>query len=145
MHDKGNEENVFDRVDYQISNADSLHTNLQFTRSWFQTPNSFDQQNATAWNCQVVDHNATRSANGAACWSRGPALADQDLQHCALLDPRAQRLTTLFTLGAFVRHDEYNYYPSGNPFADLSPDLQSETVGQYRTLTNAGLAPTSPM
>ena len=44
MHDKGNEENIFDRVDYQISNKDSLQTNLQFTRSWFQTPNSFDRQ-----------------------------------------------------------------------------------------------------
>ena len=44
MHDKGNEENIFDRVDCQISNKDSIHANLQFTRSWFQTPNSFDQQ-----------------------------------------------------------------------------------------------------
>ena len=44
MHDKGNEENIFDRVDYQFSNADSLHFNLGFTRSWFQTPNSFDSE-----------------------------------------------------------------------------------------------------
>ena len=28
MHDKGNEENVFDRLDFQISPADSLHLNL---------------------------------------------------------------------------------------------------------------------
>ena len=56
MHDKGNEENIFDRVDYQLSNADSIHINLQFTRSWFQTPNSFDQQNATAWSGVVVDN-----------------------------------------------------------------------------------------
>ncbi len=48
--------------------------------------------------------------------------------------------TTVFTLGAFVRRDAYNYYPSANPFADLgAPDLQSETVSQNRTLTNAGL------
>jgi hypothetical protein len=48
--------------------------------------------------------------------------------------------TTVFTLGAFVRRDQYNYYPSGNPFADLAPaGLQAETVGQNRTLTNAGL------
>src|SRR5205085_2336823 len=39
MHAKGNEENVFDRLDFQLSNADSLHLNLGFTRSWFQTPN----------------------------------------------------------------------------------------------------------
>ncbi len=30
------------------------------------------------------------------------------------------------------------YYPSGNPFADLTPDLQSETIGQNRRLTNLG-------
>jgi len=46
--------------------------------------------------------------------------------------------SAVFTLGAFVRRDEYNYYPSGNPFADLGP-IQAETIGQYRTLTNTGL------
>jgi hypothetical protein len=46
---------------------------------------------------------------------------------------------TVFTLGAFVRRDQFNYYPSGNPFADLAPDLQQETLSQDRTLTNAGL------
>jgi len=48
----------------------------------------------------------------------------------------------VFTLRTFVRHDQYNYYPSGNPFADLAPGgLQAETVGQDRTLTNAGIRP----
>jgi hypothetical protein len=47
---------------------------------------------------------------------------------------------TVFTLGAYVRRDAYNYYPSANPFADLGPPgVQSETVGQDRTLTNSGL------
>ncbi len=45
---------------------------------------------------------------------------------------------TVFTLGGFVRRDQYNYYPSDNPFADLGP-IQQETVAQHRTLTNAGL------
>ena len=45
MHDKGNEENIFDRVDFQLSQADSIHVNLGFTRSWFQTPNAFDNLN----------------------------------------------------------------------------------------------------
>src|SRR5580693_9420733 len=49
FHDKGNQENIFDRVDYQISTADSIHLNLGYSRSWFQTPNSFDSENATAW------------------------------------------------------------------------------------------------
>src|ERR1035438_10018401 len=44
MHDKGNEENIFDRVDYQLSSADSIHLNFGYSRSWFQNPNSFDQQ-----------------------------------------------------------------------------------------------------
>jgi hypothetical protein len=45
----------------------------------------------------------------------------------------------VFTLGGFVRRDQYNYYPSANPFADLSPSLQAETVEQDRTLANAGI------
>ena len=47
---------------------------------------------------------------------------------------------TVLTLGAFVRRDDYNYYPSSDPFADLGPpSLQRQSVGQNRTLTNAGL------
>ncbi len=46
---------------------------------------------------------------------------------------------TVFTFGGFVRQDQYNYYPSDNPFADLTPDLQNETVGQNRRLTNVGV------
>ena len=36
-------------MDFQVSKADSIHVNLGFTRSWFQTPNAFDNLNATAW------------------------------------------------------------------------------------------------
>ena len=56
MHDHGNEENIFDRVDFKPSAADTLSVNLGFTRSWFQTPNSFDAQDATAWSGLVVDN-----------------------------------------------------------------------------------------
>ena len=137
MHDKGNEENIFDRVDYQLSAADSIHTNLQFTRSWFQTPNSFDQQNATAWSGAVVN-NGGLGPNGLPV---GPADQRSQIKTFNIAPAWTHLLsnTTLFTLGAFVRRDAYNYYPSGNPFADLSPDLQSETVSQNRTLLNAGL------
>jgi hypothetical protein len=45
----------------------------------------------------------------------------------------------VFTLGAFVRRDQYNYYPSADPFNDFSPDLQGQTVVQNRKLTNTGL------
>jgi hypothetical protein len=136
MHDKGNEENLFDRVDYQLSVKDSIHTNFQLTRSWFQTPNSFDQQNATAWPGVVVD-NGGLGPNGSAVGA-----TDQRSQIKTFnISPSWTHLlsdTTLFTLGAFVRRDQYNYYPSANPFADLSPNLQSETVRQSRTLMNTG-------
>src|ERR1700723_257291 len=56
MHDKGNEENIFDRVDYQFNAANWIHLNVQYTRSWFQRPNSFDAENATAWNGVVVEN-----------------------------------------------------------------------------------------
>ena len=64
LHDKGNEENLFDRVDYQISNVDSIHLNFGYTRSWFQTPNTFDSQFATPWNGVVVN-NGGLGPNGA--------------------------------------------------------------------------------
>jgi Carboxypeptidase regulatory-like domain/TonB-dependent Receptor Plug Domain len=136
-HDKGNEENIFDRVDYQVSAKDSIHTNLQFTRSWFQTPNSFDQQNATAWSGLVIN-NGGLGPNGLPV---GPADQRSQIKTINIAPAWTHLLsnTALFTLGAFVRRDAYNYYPSGNPFADLAPNLQAETVGQSRTLTNTGL------
>ena len=56
LHDHGNEENLFDRIDLKLTSADTLGLNLSFTRSWFQTPNSYDAQNATAWSGLVVDN-----------------------------------------------------------------------------------------
>src|SRR5450432_2619331 len=137
MHDKGNEENLFDRVDYQLSAADSIHLNLGFTRSWFQTPNTFDSQNATPWDGLVVN-NGGLGPNGTAVGA-----ADQRSQIRTFnVAPSWTRLVSsnaVFTFGGFVRHDQFNYYPSDNPFADLGPtNLQRETVGQDRNLTNAG-------
>jgi hypothetical protein len=138
LHDKGNEENLFDRADYQITPGDSIHLNFGYTRSWFQTPNTFDSQNATPWNCVVVC-NGGLDPNGNVV-----SPADQRSQIKTFnIAPSWTRLlnsTSVFTLGAFVRRDQFNYYPSGNPFADLGPiNLQRETVGQNRKLTNAGL------
>src|SRR6201992_2078328 len=45
FHAKGNEQNVFDRVDRQFTSNDSVHVNLNYTRSWFQTPNTYDNLN----------------------------------------------------------------------------------------------------
>jgi hypothetical protein len=131
IHDKGNEENLFDRVDYQVTGADTIHTNFQYTRSWFQTPNTIDNLNAgvldpvTNLQLPAQDQRAQiKTFNIAPAWTR-------------LIST-----TTLFTLGAFVRQDQFNYYPSGNVFADgtgLIPGGSSATLNQQRKLTNAGL------
>src|SRR5882757_9851157 len=121
MHAKGNEENIFDRVDFQLSKADSIHLNLGLTRSWFQTPNTFDAQNATAWSGLVVD-NGGLGPDGVPVGS-----SDQRSQIRTFnIAPSWTHLinaNSVFTLGAFLRHDQFNYYPSGNPFADLAPGL----------------------
>jgi hypothetical protein len=131
IHDRGNEENLFDRVDYQVTGADTIHTNFQYTRSWFQTPNTIDNLNIgvpdpiTGNPLPAQDQRAKISTfNIAPVWTR-------------LVSP-----TTLFTLGAFVRRDHFNYYPSGNVFADgtgVIPGGSSATLNQDRKLTNAGL------
>jgi hypothetical protein len=131
IHDKGNEENLFDRVDYLISGADSIHVNFQYTRSWFQTPNTIDNLNlgimdpVTGAPLPPADQRALiKTYNIAPVWTR-------------LISS-----TTLLTVGAFVRHDQFNYYPSGNVFADgtgFIPGGSSATLNQNRKLTNAGL------
>ncbi|HEY2823852.1 MAG TPA: TonB-dependent receptor [Candidatus Acidoferrum sp.] len=124
IHDKGNEGNIFDRVDYQISQKDTIHGNFQYTRSWFQTPNTFDNLNVldpTGANIGETDQRSKIGTfNIAPTWTR-------------LMGPNA-----VFTLGAYVRQDQYNYYPSNDLFADLGP-INSETISQSRRLTNAGL------
>jgi hypothetical protein len=127
IHSKGNEENIFDRVDYQLSKADSLQLNLGFTRSWFQNPNSFDN----------VLHTGETDPSGTPL---GPTDQRSQIKTFNVAPSWTRLLSTkaVFTLGGFVRHDQYNYYPSNNLFDDLSP-IQQETVAQNRTLTNAGL------
>ena len=63
--------------------------NLGFTRSWFQTPNSYDGQTASAWSGLVVD-NGGLGPNGLPVGSAGPALENQDVQHRPDMDPCAQ-------------------------------------------------------
>jgi hypothetical protein len=47
---------------------------------------------------------------------------------------------SVLNFGGYVRRDLYNYYPSGNPLADLGPaTLQTSSISQNRTLTNAGI------
>jgi hypothetical protein len=131
IHDKGNEENLFDRVDYNVTSADSIHTNFQYTRSWFQTPNTIDNLNAGLTNPLT-----------------GAPLPGQDQRsqiktfNIAPVWTRLISTTTLFTFGGFVRQDRFNYYPTGDVFADgtgVIPGGSSATLNQQRKLTNAGL------
>src|ERR1700704_5203718 len=111
MHSKGNEENAFDRFDFQPNGADSIHLNFGYTRSWFQQPNSFDQQAVNQdQRAQVSTYNVAPS------WTH------------------LFNSTTLLTVGAFARRDSFNYYPSANPILQDLP----ETASQLRTLTNTG-------
>jgi hypothetical protein len=123
FHAKGNEENAFDRVDYQITPTQSVHLNLNYSRSWFQTPNSYD-------NLNVLDQFGNSVGN-----------TDQrskiETYNIAPTYTRLIGSNSVFNFGAFIRRDGYNYYPSNNPLADLGP-IQSQTISQYRTLTNAG-------
>ncbi len=147
MHDKGNEENLFDRVDFQPSDKDTFHLNLGFTRSWFQTPNSYDQQFQT---CTVLSPigfcNGAVYAPGSVQLNPitgvplGPTDQRSQIRTFNIAPSLTHVLSTnaVFTLGAFVRHDQYNYYPSNNYFSDLGA-LQDETTAQLRFLTNAGI------
>ena len=144
MHDKGNQQNVFDRVDLQIAPKDSIHFDLSYTRSWFQTPNTFDGQNATPWSgldgvLPAVENYGGVGPNGQIV---GPT--DQRSKIGTFnIAPSWTHLASnnaVVTTGAWVRRDEYNYYPSDNPFADLGPpSLQRQSVEQDRSLTNAGV------
>jgi len=129
FHDRGNEENVFNRIDIQITPKTSYHRDFQYSRSWFQTPNTYDTLNLGVPN----PINLSLPPVGQ---------ADQRSQIGTLdFAPTITRVindNTVLNAGAFVRRDAYNYYPSNNPFADNGP-IQQETLRQYRTLTNTGL------
>jgi Carboxypeptidase regulatory-like domain/TonB-dependent Receptor Plug Domain len=135
FHDKGNEQNVFDRVDYTLSPADSIHLDFNYSRSWFQTPNAFDNLNVQ----NVVSGGTTANPIFGNVGN-----ADQRSKIGTFnISPTYTRVIgndSVFNFGGFVRRDEYNYYASHNPLADQGPaNLQTSSISQYRTLTNAAV------
>jgi hypothetical protein len=135
FHDKGNEENAFDRVDFRFSDADSMHLDLNYSRSWFQTPNAYD-------NLHVQNVIAGGASPAPVLGTIGDADQRSQIQNFNI-SPTYTRVVSnysVFNLGAFVRKDFYHYYPSDNPLADRGPEnLQTSSIGQGRTLLNAGL------
>jgi hypothetical protein len=110
MHDRGNAESVFDRFDWQPNDADTLHLNMSVSRSWFQTPNTYDAQAVGQ-----DQRSQIRSFNLAPGWTH-------------TLNPE-----TLFTINPFLRFDRSQYFPSQNLLADLPA-----TVSQSRYLAKVG-------
>jgi len=110
MHDIGNTEVIFNRLDYQPDPTDSLHLNLFLARNWFQIPDTYDQADVGQDQRQL-----SQTFSIAPNWVHtfGTSL--------------------VMTWNPFVREDFINYYPSDNPFAD-----QPATIGERRWLKNFG-------
>jgi len=135
FHDKGNEQNFFDRVDYTFSAANAMHLDMNYSRSWFQTPNSFDSLNV---------QNVISGGTSASPVFANLGDADQRSKIGTInISPTYTRIisdNSVLNVGAFVRRDDYNYYPSGNLLADRGPaNLQTSSIQQYRTLTNSAV------
>ena len=133
-HDKGNEANIFDRVDRQLSDTSSLHLNFQYTRSWFQTPNSYDTQYGFSQGETLLGNTAPTTE------TTGPTDQRSKIQTFNVAPTYTKTVgnSTIINVEPFVRRDAYNYYPSNNPLNDLGP-IQGEAVAQQRSLLNAGL------
>ncbi len=116
-----------------LSPKNALHLNFQFTRSWFQKPNSYDQQ--------YHDFSGVIRTNP----MTGQPLGPTDQRSKILTFDIAPSWThtinpnAVLNVTGYVRRDAYNYYPSDDPFNDLGPaNLQRESVAQQRSLLNAG-------
>ena len=111
LHAGGNAETVFDRFDWQPGEATLFHVNLSAARSWFQVPNTYDQQETGQDQRQ---HMTSFNIGLAFSHVVSPSL--------------------LLTANTWVRQDRVNYFPSENPFSD-----QPATLSQARRLTSAGM------
>jgi hypothetical protein len=133
FHAKGNELNIFDRIDRQLTPVDQIHLNLNYSRSWFQTPNAYDNLNV---------QNVISGGGGANPVFGNVGNADQRSKIGTFdIAPTYTRTigdNSVFNFGPYIRKDSYNYYPSSNPLADLGP-LQTQSIIQSRSLTNAGV------
>jgi hypothetical protein len=117
LHDSGDKENIFDRVDVQTGSG-TFHLNLRWGRSSFDAPNS-------------LDANGLSPEPGAT----GPANQHQNITSFDVAPGWSQALTNslLLTVNAYARGDHVTYLPSANPFDDLTA-----SVSQDRRLTNIG-------
>src|ERR1035438_8186140 len=108
IHDVGNNETIFDRMDYQPGGRNAFHLDLFAARNWFQVPNDYDQLSQDQKQRVMT-------------WNVAPGY-----QHTF-------GTQTLLTINPFVRRDQVNYYGSRNPLAD-----NPAAISQTRFLTNYG-------
>jgi hypothetical protein len=109
VHDVGNSQTIFDRLDWQPNRTDAFHLNLLAARNWFQVPNTYDQPDQDQRQ-KVLTYNIAPG-----------------YQHTF-------GAGALLTVNAFLRRDQVYYDPSRDPFADTPA-----TVSEYRSLANYGL------
>ena len=109
IHDQGNNQTLFDRVDIQPNGKDAFHLNLFAARNWIQIPNDYDQ---------IGQDQRQRVLT----WNIAPSYQHTFNAH------------TLLTINPYVRKDQFNYYPS-NPTSNDFPATQS----QQRQLLNWGV------
>jgi hypothetical protein len=109
FHDIGNNQSLFDRLDFQPTAQDSLHLNLFSARNWIQIPNTYDQL-------------AQDQRQRVLTWSIAPGYQ------------RTINAHTLFTVNPYIRKDEFFYYGSRYPLADTPA-----TENQARQLLNWGV------
>jgi hypothetical protein len=100
FHDTGNNQSIFDRLDFQPTSKDALHLNLFAARNWFQIPNSYDQL-------------AQDQRQRVLTWNVAPGYQHAFSSHA------------LLTLNPYVREDQLTYFPSKDLFDD-SPATQSQ-------------------
>jgi hypothetical protein len=109
IHDIGNGQTIFDRLDYQPGGKDVFHLNLFTARNWIQIPNDLDQL-------------AQDQHQRVLTWNIAPGY-----QHTF-------NARTLLTVNPYVRKDQFSYYPSRDPFADFPATQRSS-----RQLLNWGV------
>jgi hypothetical protein len=109
FHDIGDNETLFDRLDYQPDTNNVFHLNLFGARNSTQIPNDLDQL-------------GQQQSQRVLTWSVAPGF-----QHT--INPHA-----LLTINPYIRKDEFFYNPSPNVFNDLP-----STQNQQRQLLNYGV------
>ena len=108
-HDIGNNQSLFDRLDYQPTGKDAFHLNLFAARNWIEIPNDLDQ---------LQQDQRQRVLT----WNIAPGYQHTLNTH------------TLLTINPYIRKDQFNYYPSRDLMAD-----QPATQSQQRQLLNWGV------